>query len=70
KTATPEFVSAPSLSGSGITLPPASPEQIEEDSRTLLAIMERARKLLEQENNAFTPQYFGDDSSLDRALPE
>ncbi|MCY0901474.1 MAG: RsfA family transcriptional regulator [Firmicutes bacterium] len=47
--------------GHHITLPPATPEQIEEDSRALLAIMERARKLLEQDTSQYMPAFMQDD---------
>lgn len=63
-------VSSTSTAGAHITLPPSSPEQLEEDSRALLAIMERARKLLEQENPPFVPTFFGEDETVDTASAE
>jgi len=47
--------------GHHITLPPATPEQIEEDSRALLAIMERARKLIEQDAPQYMPGFMQDE---------
>lgn len=57
--------------GASIVLPPASPEQLEEDSRALLAIMERARKLLESENQPpFMSQYLGSDGLASSATAD
>ena len=41
----------------GHLLAAATPEQLEEDSRALLAIMERARRLIEADNEAFKPRF-------------
>jgi len=56
--------------GASIVLPPTSPEQLEEDSRALLAIMERARKLLESENPPFMSQYLGTDGMASSATAD
>lgn len=53
-------------------LPPgATPEQLEEDSRALLAIMERARRILESENDVFRPRFRVETSgNMERATQE
>lgn len=45
------------ISATPPTAPAVATEQIEEDSRTLLAIMERARRLLDAENDALKPRF-------------
>ncbi len=53
-----------------ITFPPTTPEQLEEDSRALLAIMERARRLLEAENDPFKPRFRMDGNGNIERVPQ